>query len=132
MIRASGARGPGFKSRTSPDGFFLSLHWKWSVTWGQSNQSAIHGSSFAFREQVCMIKNVHDSGGTRTHSLRIRSPARYPLRHGVYCDLKQFKDVWSFEALCQNIILFYPNGKCLFRLPRQICNKTPRLSTISR
>ena len=30
------------------------------------------------------FKSIHVSGGTRTHSLRIRSPARYPLRHGDY------------------------------------------------
>ncbi len=26
-------------------------------------------------------------GGTRTHNLRIRSPARYPLRHDDICSL---------------------------------------------
>ena len=76
-----------------------------------------------------MIKNVHDSGGTRTHSLRIRSPARYPLRHGVYCDLRLFKDVCSFEAKCQyffvsNLIMW----KCLFRLPRQTWLHISRLA----
>ena len=32
--------------------------------------------------RFCPFKSIHVSGGTRTHSLRIRSPARYPLRHG--------------------------------------------------
>ena len=54
---------------------------------------------------MVMRKDISD--GNRTHSLRIRSPARYPLRHGVYCDLRQFKDVWSFEAICVMFWAFF-------------------------
>ncbi len=39
---------------------------------------------------LAALKTRHVSGGTRTHSLRIRSPARYPLRHGDSCQRKIF------------------------------------------
>ena len=60
-----------------------------------------------FLLMFCTVKCLRVSGGTRTHSLRIRSPARYPLRHGVYCDLRQFKDVWSFESICVMFWAFF-------------------------
>ena len=45
--------------------------------------------SYIMHAKVSKSKKIADSGGTRTHSLRIttrvtaRSPTRYPLRHGA-------------------------------------------------
>ena len=41
-----------------------------------------HVFGWQFEMKLQCLKSIHVSGGTRTHSLRIRSPARYPLRHG--------------------------------------------------
>ena len=43
------------------------------------------------------LKDTRVSGGTRTHSLRIRSPARYPLRHGDSWSSLAFKFLVSSE-----------------------------------
>ena len=40
------------------------------------------GASFWVQTKVCMSQKKSTSDGIRTHNPRIRSPMRYPLRHG--------------------------------------------------